>query len=177
MRLFSLIAMAALLIGTTPVGAADWGVPLAAHRALYQLTLDQARGAEVSGASGTMAYEVLDACDGWATRQRLQMTVTNQDGQDIQMLSDYTTWESKDGLSMRFRMRQMTDAAVTSEVAGEAKLERPGGPGRCRSTHAERRNAAVAGWYIVPDGAYGGDPGGGTRGQEVDCLAIVRRHQ
>ncbi len=129
MRFSALITLVALLLGAVPATAADPAAPLAAHRAVYQLTLDQARGADVAGSSGTMAYEVLDACDGWATRQRLQMTVTNRDGQDIQMLSDYTTWESKDGLSMRFRMRQTTESAVTSEVAGEATLERPGGPG------------------------------------------------
>jgi hypothetical protein len=62
------------------------------------------------------------------------MTVTNRDGQDIQMLSDYTTWESKDGLSMRFRMRQTTESAVTSEVAGEAKLQSAGGAGEVHYT-------------------------------------------
>ena len=123
---------------------------MAAHRALYQLTLDQARGAEVAGATGTMAYEVLDACDGWATRQRLQMTVTNRDGQDIEMLSDYTTWESKDGLSMRFRMRQTTEQAVTSEVAGEASLERTGGPGEVRYTVPEATTKALPSGTLFP---------------------------
>jgi hypothetical protein len=132
MHFSALTVLAALLIGAAPATAADQAAPLAAHRALYQLTLEQARGAEVAGATGNMAYEVLDACDGWATRQRLEMTITNREGQDIQMLSDYTTWESKDGLSMRFRMRQTTESAVTSEVAGEASLQRPGGPGEVR---------------------------------------------
>ena len=134
MRLLLLNAFAALLIGAVPAGATDQAVPMAAHRALYQLTLEQARGSDVAGASGTRAYEVLDACDGWATRQRLEMTVTNREGQDIQMLSDYTTWESKDGLSMRFRMRQTTESAVTGEVSGEATLEPSGGPGEVRYT-------------------------------------------
>ena len=56
-----------------------------------------------------MGYEVTDACDGWAVRQRLTMTITNADGQDIQMASDYATWESKDGLKFRYHMRQTTD--------------------------------------------------------------------
>ena len=84
-------------------------------------------------------YKVLDTCEGWATRQRLQMTITNRDGQDIEMLSDYTTWKSKDGLRLRFRMRQTTETAVTSEVAGEASLE-PNGeqirPGALHGTQA-----------------------------------------
>ena len=153
MRLPALTVLAALLIGAVPATAADQAVPMAAHRALYQLTLEQSRGAEVAGATGTMAYEVLDACEGWATRQRLEMTVTNRDGQDIQMLSDYTTWESKDGLSMRFRMRQTTESAVTSEVAGEATLERQGGPGEVRyslpeATTKHCRRARCFRWLI-----------------------------
>ncbi|MGE0221901.1 MAG: cell envelope integrity EipB family protein [Acetobacteraceae bacterium] len=107
---------------------------LAAHKALYQLTLDRVRGSEITGASGTMGYEVVDACDGWAVRQRLQMTITNSDGQDIQMVSDYTTWESKDGLKFRFHMRQTTDTAVTSQTGGTATLRRLGGPGEARYT-------------------------------------------
>jgi hypothetical protein len=135
MRLTLPTTIAALaLLAAVPAGAADQATPLAAHRALYDLTLEQARGSDVAGASGTMAYEVLDACDGWATRQRLNMTVTNRDGQDIQMVSDYTTWESKDGLTLRFHMRQTTDSAVTSEVAGDATLVRTGGPGEVHYT-------------------------------------------
>lgn len=150
MRLPALTILAALLIGAVPATAADQAVPLAAHRALYQLTLEQARGADVAAASGTMAYEVLDACEGWATRQRLEMTVTNRDGQDIPMLSDYTTWESKDGLSMRFRMRQTTELSVTSEVAGEAKLERTGGPGEVRYSLPEESTKALPAGTLFP---------------------------
>jgi hypothetical protein len=84
-----------------------------------------------------MSYEVTDACDGWATRQRLAMDLTNNGGQDIQMLSDYTTYESKDGLRLRFHMKQLTDTAVTSEVAGEARLDRAGGPGTVQYTLPE----------------------------------------
>ncbi len=151
MRCSALIILAALLVGAMPATAADQAVaPLAAHRALYDLTLEQARGAEVAAATGTMAYEVLDACDGWATRQRLEMTVTNRDGQDVQMLSDYTTWESKDGLSMRFRMRQTTDSAVTSEVAGDASLQRPGGPGEVRFSEPDASTKQLPAGTLFP---------------------------
>jgi hypothetical protein len=102
----------------------------AAHRALYALTLDPSQQTtDVVAASGTMGYEVMDACDGWAVRQRLDMTITNHDGQDIRMVSDYATWESKDGLAFRYHMKQTTDDAVTSQTDGEAKLDKPGGGG------------------------------------------------
>jgi hypothetical protein len=106
--------------------------PLIAHKALYTLTLDTAKSRDVVAARGTMGYEVTDACDGWAVRQRLNMTITNSEGQDIQMASDYATWESKDGLKFRYHMRQTTDTAVTSQTDGEASLQHNGGPGEAR---------------------------------------------
>ncbi len=105
-----------------------------AHKALYTLRLDTAKGNDVVAARGTMGYEVTDACDGWAVRQRLRMTITNADGQDVEMASDYATWESKDGLRFRFHMRQTTDTAVTSQTDGEASLQRSGGPGEAHYT-------------------------------------------
>ena len=115
-----------------PASAVD-RVPPAAHRALYDLTMESAKG-EITAAHGTMAYEVTDACDGWATRQRLSLTITNRDGQDIDTVSDYATWESKDGLSMRFRMHQTTDTAVTDQAEGDATLESTGGEGTIHYT-------------------------------------------
>ncbi len=127
----SALVCAALLL---PQGVAAAAAPEpAAHRAIYTLTLGKAKG-DVASASGTMAYEVLDACDGWATRQRLDMTITNRDGQDIKMVSDYTTWEAKDGLRLRFQTKQTTETAVTSEVSGDASLPSPGGAGTVRYT-------------------------------------------
>jgi hypothetical protein len=123
------LAAAALFLGLGGIGVPAAATDLAAHRAVYNLRLESARGGDVQAASGTMSYEVQDACDGWAVRQRLQMTVTNRDGQDIEMLSDYTTWESKNGLRLRFRTRQTTDQAVTSDIEGEASLKAVGGPG------------------------------------------------
>jgi hypothetical protein len=121
-------AFAATSVPAAPV------TPLAAHHALYELKLDNSKGGDVIAANGTMGYEVIDACDGWAVRQRLQMTITNADGQEIQMMSDYATWESKDGLRFRFHMKQTTDTAVTSQTDGVAKLDSIGGVGEAHYT-------------------------------------------
>ncbi|HYZ61904.1 MAG TPA: DUF1849 family protein [Acetobacteraceae bacterium] len=143
--------LAALLgvLAASPCIAAD-RVPMAAHRALYRLSLESVRGGDVSTARGTMAYEVTDACDGWATRQRLAMTITNRDGQDVELVSDYATWESKDGLSMRFRMRQTTDTAVTEVAEGTAKLEAVGGPGTIHYTAPEEKDVSMPAGTVFP---------------------------
>ena len=141
MRLRPLIVTLAAL-ATSPAAYAADAVPMAAHRATYKLSLDTSRG-DVTGATGQMTYEVTDACDGWATQQRLTMTISNRDGQDIQLVSDYATWESKDGLSMRFRTRQTTDTAVTEQVEGTATLESTGGAGSVHYTVPEDKNVAL----------------------------------
>lgn len=146
-------ALAALLIIAAPTArAANAPAPVAAeqpnesgllaHKALYTLTLASTQGNDVVGARGSMGYEVTDACDGWVVRQQLRMTVTNSDGQDIQMASDYATWESKDGLRFRYHMKQMTDTAVTSQTDGEASLQKSGGPGEAH--YVTPRNNVVA---------------------------------
>jgi hypothetical protein len=119
-------AICGIVLAARPVAAAT---ELVGHRAMYSLALETSRG-EIVGASGVMGFEVIDACDGWAVRQRLAITVTGRDGTDIELQSDYTTWESKDGLRLRFRMKQITEGAVVTELAGTASLERAGGPGR-----------------------------------------------
>jgi hypothetical protein len=110
-------------------------VVLAAHHAIYTLTLHNDPDGDVTAATGKMGYEVIDACDGWAVCQRLDMMVTNTDGQDIHMISDYATWESKDGLKLRFHMKQLTDGAATSQTDGDASLVRQGGPGEVHYTN------------------------------------------
>lgn len=132
------LAAAVLFLGLIGAVSPARATVLAAHRAVYSLHLQSSRGGDVQAASGTMAYEVQDACDGWAVRQRLQMTVTNRDGQDIEMVSDYTTWESKDGRHLRFRTRQTTDQAVTSDISGEATLPASGAAGTAHFTSPEK---------------------------------------
>ncbi|HET6306498.1 MAG TPA: DUF1849 family protein [Rhodopila sp.] len=121
-----------------------------AHRALYTLSLDHASGNEVVAARGSMTYEVIDACDAWVVRQRLAMTITNADGQDIQMSSDYATWESKDGLKFRYHMRQTTDTAVTSQTDGEASLQKVGGPGEAHYTSPHATTSVLPAGTVFP---------------------------
>jgi hypothetical protein len=153
MRLRQLATWAVIFVAPT-VGAlaprAAAATELAAHRALYNLSLASSKDGDVSAATGKMAYEVIDACDGWAVRQRLDMVITNRDGQDINMVSDYTTWESKDGLRLRFRMKQTTDTAVTSEVAGDAKLDSVGGPGMVHYTVPSESTKALPPGTLFP---------------------------
>lgn len=106
-----------------PAAAMD----LAAHRAFYKLTLGSTENSGVTNAAGAMEYEVIDGCQGWATQQRLDMTVLDREGGDTHTVSDYSTWESKDGRQFRFRITQNTNDQRDVR-AGYAELP-PGRPG------------------------------------------------
>ncbi|WP_254070478.1 cell envelope integrity EipB family protein [Acidisphaera sp. L21] len=144
-----LMAALALFIVAPSLAMAE-PVQLAAHRATYTLTLDSNKGGDVNGVSGTMAYEVTDACDGWAVRQRLDMTLSNRDGQDVQMVSDYLTWESKDGTKLRFHMKQTTDTAVTEQVEGDATLAAAGDTGEIHYTMPEDKTVKLPPGTLFP---------------------------
>ncbi len=133
-----------------PLAAHAAPIQLAAHRATYTLSMDQARSGSVSGVTGTMAYEVTDACDGWAVRQRLDMTLSSRDGQDVKMVSDYLTWESKDGTQLRFHMKQTTDTAVTEQVEGDASMPSPGAAGSIHYTLPEDTTTPIPAGTLFP---------------------------
>jgi len=146
--LFGTFLLAAPLLAT-PAFAAD-PVPIAAHKALYDLTVDKIRGEGLAGARGSMSYEVDDSCDGWATQQRLTLHLVNRDGQDVEMITDYATWESKDGLRMRFHMRQTTDTALTDQADGEASLDGPGQGGMVHYTQPEEKDVPLPPGTLFP---------------------------
>ncbi|MBW4022418.1 MAG: cell envelope integrity EipB family protein [Proteobacteria bacterium] len=121
---------------------------LAAHRAFYRLTLDSTENSGVTNASGAMEYEVIDGCTGWATQQRLDMTVLDRDGGDTHTVSDYSTWESKDGEHFRFRITQNTDD--DREVrAGWAELP-PGKPGFAVYTQPDKKRISLPAGTVFP---------------------------
>ena len=149
MRLLAVLTLLAPFAAPAAMAQAD-SAGLAAHQATYALSLDASHGGDVTGVTGEMAYEVTDACDGWAVRQRLQMDVTNREGTEVNMVSDYLTWESKDGTKLRFRMKQMTDTAVTEQVEGEASLSAPGAGGTIHYTLPEDKAMALPAGTLFP---------------------------
>jgi hypothetical protein len=146
MRHLAAAFLLAALARVPPAAAA----PLAAHHAVYRLTLDHAKDQDVSEAQGTMTYDVVDGCTAWTTSQHLVIDLTNKDGQDVHMVSDYATYETKDGLHLDFHTKQVTEQAVTEQLDGTAVLDRPGGPGRATFTSPEAKQVALPGGTLLP---------------------------
>jgi hypothetical protein len=122
---------------------------MAPHRAAYRLDLGEARGSGMTAVAGAMVFEVQDACEGWATRQRMTMTITDRDGQQIETVSDYATYEAKDNSLLRFSLTQTTGGAVSQRVSGEAALQ-PDGSGRVRFDEPAGREEALPAGTILP---------------------------
>jgi hypothetical protein len=145
-----LVAGAASLLAAQPRAAEPSGAEaMAAHRAGYRLTLDRARdNSNIVRAEGAMLYEVVDACDGWATRQRFTLTLTDRDGQEVETASDYSTYESKDGRRIRFSLTQTSQGAVSQRVAGEAEVMTQGGT--VRYTEPEAKEVPLPQGTLLP---------------------------
>src|SRR5947209_3282393 len=124
-RIFaSMMAAAALAVLAIPAAGAAEIVP---HRALYTMSLGRATGdAGVTGASGTMAYQWGEACDGWTVEQRYRLKMGYSEQADVDIASNFVTWESKDGLRYRFNQKETRNGEGGEGVHGEAHLDRAG---------------------------------------------------
>lgn len=165
LSLFSILVAGGLLAGPAiqaqaPAPAPAASVPLdqalearhlLAHRAAYRLGLSRTREpGNIASAQGAMVYEMVDACDGWASRQRFSLTLTDREGTEIETASDYSTFESKDGRRLRFTLTQMTQGAVTTRIAGEAELAADGS-GVVRYTEPEQKEERLPPGTLLPN--------------------------
>ena len=107
--------------------APSGGVQIAAHRALYTMTLAHAKtDSGVTGAQGEMGYQWGETCDGWTVEQRYRLTINYAESQDVAIDSNFVTWESKDGLRYRFNQKETRNGTVDEEIRGSAQLDGPG---------------------------------------------------
>lgn len=113
------VAIGLALAVASPALAAD----LAPHRAIYKMSLHSTKSSSgISGASGAMTYEFGDTCDGWTVANKTVLDFAYNEGGQIATTWDFLTWESKDGLKYRFRVRSTRDGQVTDEIDGMATL-------------------------------------------------------
>ena len=124
---------------------------LASHCGIYTLMLDRAReNAAIVDVSGAMLFELIDACESWASRQRFTMTLRNREGTELETGSDYATLESMDGRNLRFSLTQVTQGAVRSRVAGQAELTADGS-GVARYSEPEVKELPIPPGTLLPN--------------------------
>lgn len=102
-------------------------VPLASHRAFYDVTLAQTRPGGAVAVRGRTVLEFRDACGGWTTTQRFIADITDGKGEDSH--SDFVLFssEDKDGKIIRFKIRNQIDGKTTQRLEGMGTLAAAGG--------------------------------------------------
>jgi hypothetical protein len=114
---------------------------LVPHRATYEMKLALARSnSGIVEVNGNMVLESVDSCDGWEIKQRIKLTFLRNDGEEFETDSSFTSYESKDGLQLRFSVRNTQNDEVEEELRGRADLESLGGKGRASFTLPETRS-------------------------------------
>lgn len=119
-----------LLAALTPLPAMASSAPAAGSQltgqsAVYTLSLSKLRTHDITGATGRLQFQIVDGCSGWGSYQHMTLVIRNVDGSLTKSVSDYTTWESKDGKSLSFTVSQsdgsgkmkIVDAGVATHTA------------------------------------------------------------
>jgi hypothetical protein len=132
MKLGKLVAFALLgLLQAAAASALAGEVKLAPHRAIYDLSLKRADdGAALSGVDGRLALELGGSdCEGWTTNFRMANEFRPREGNVRVIDTQSASWESGDGLSMRYNQREFLDGAASGERKVSAKRDPQGGVG------------------------------------------------
>ncbi|MBN8994652.1 MAG: cell envelope integrity EipB family protein [Rhizobiales bacterium] len=114
----------AVVIAGLGLGAAHAApVGLAAHRAIYDLSLATAKPDSPMGdVTGRMVMEFTgSACSGYSTKLRFVTRTEDPDGGDQVTDSRSTMFEAADGKSLDFTNETYTDDALAEESRGSAK--------------------------------------------------------
>src|ERR1700674_393846 len=141
------VAIALAFFCAGAAGAAE----IVPHRALYTMTLGRSGSdAGVIGASGTMAYQWGESCDGWTVEQRYRLKMGYSETPDVSIASNFVTWEAKDGLSYRFNQKETRNGAENEEIRGTAKLDGPDKGGTVDFEKPEGKNFKLPAGMLFP---------------------------
>src|SRR5215471_19931324 len=145
-----------LIFAVAAVATTGWA-PIAAvaeiapHRALYTMMLGSARSdSGVLDARGAMDYEWGETCDGWTIEQRYRLKMHYAETADVDIVSSFVTWESKDGLRYRFNQKQIRNGEVDQEIRGEARLDGPGKGGVVEFAKPEAQTLRIEPGVLFP---------------------------
>ena len=100
---------------------------LVPHRAIYEMSLDDARTASgITGIDGRMVFEFTGSeCDGYSLNMRMVTQMTDSQGQTNLTDLRSSTWEQGDGQKFRFQSQQYLNDKLGDVTVGRASRETP----------------------------------------------------
>jgi envelope integrity protein B len=131
LRLVLMLLAAPWLVGTpadrAQAFAGKESNKLVAHRAIYEMTLDDARSASgITGIDGRMVFEFTGSeCDGYSLNMRMVTQMTDTQGQTNLTDLRSSTWEQGDGQKFRFQSAQYLNDKLGDVTMGRAVRETP----------------------------------------------------
>jgi hypothetical protein len=122
-------ACLALLLFPEIAGAA--AISHASHRAFYEIRIGRVdAGSNIVDARGRMVAEWRRACDGWASSQRLVVSMAPGEGEPINSEVVMMSFEAADGTLFSFDSETRVGGETVEAVKGEAERDGPGKAGR-----------------------------------------------
>jgi hypothetical protein len=164
---------------------------LVAHRAIYEMTLDDARSASgITGIDGRMVFEFTgSACDGYSLNMRMVTQMTDSQGQTNLTDLRSSTWEQGDGKKFRFQSSQYLNDKLGDVTMGRAVRETPNEAVNVKLSQPAHAELNVSGPVLFPtqhslaliDAARAGQPlfqariyDGSEKGRKVyDTTAVI----
>ena len=127
LRLVLALLLLARLSGPAAALAAKETIKLAPHRAVYQMTLDDARSASgITGIDGRMVFEFSGSeCDGYTLNMRMVTQMTDTQGQTNLTDLRSSTWEQGNGQKFRFQSAQYLNDKLGDVTMGRAVRATP----------------------------------------------------
>jgi hypothetical protein len=145
------ILRAGVVVVLALAGNAAVAAELMPHRALYKMTLTSSRGGSgIETVQGEMIADWSESCDGWTLDQRSVFDVGYSSGQNLRIVSNISTWESRDGLQYRFNVTNKTNEEVTERTEGHARLSGEKGGGTAEFEQPDASKTALPKGTIFP---------------------------
>ena len=122
-RCAALILIPAIYLPVSGAAAQDAPVGLAAHRAVYDLSLAETRGnSQIEGVRGRIIYDFSgNACEGYALDFRQVSELDSGEGKVSTSDLRSTTWEGANSKSFKFTSQNYIDQSLADTVDGHAE--------------------------------------------------------
>ena len=125
---------------------------LVPHRAIYEMTLDEARSASgIAGIDGRMVFEFTGSpCDGYSLNMRMVTQMTDSQGQSNMTDLRSSTWEQGDGKKFRFQSAQYLNDKLGDVTMGRAVREASSEAVQVKLSQPSRDEIALDGRIFFP---------------------------
>ncbi len=152
-----LVLLAVLLLSGTGIDEA-WALAakepnrLVAHRAIYEMTLKDARSASgITGIDGRMVFEFTgSSCDGYSLNMRMVTHMTDSQGQTNLTDLRSSTWEQGDGQKFRVQSAQYLNEKLGDVTMGRAVRERPNDAVKVKLSQPAQAELNLSGQVLFP---------------------------